>query len=144
MGPPPVPAISKPKVRVLVIDDDPVTLEIVRERLDAAGYDVIVREEAIGTSEVVMTEHPDVVLIDVMMPGLSGDKLARLLSGNARTRDTKIVLHSSRDAADLERIAVECGAIGALEKTHDGPAFMAGLERLLRSARLHDRISSTG
>lgn len=70
-------SLSKPRKRgkVLVVDDDPVTLEVVRERLSEAGYDVFVRADAIGTSQWVAREQPDFILLDVMMPALGGGEL---------------------------------------------------------------------
>src|SRR5262249_26271874 len=65
------------RMRFMVVDDDPVVLEVTRERLSFMGYDVIVRESALGTSAAILRERPDVVLLDVNMPSLSGEQLAQ-------------------------------------------------------------------
>src|SRR5688500_602197 len=83
--------------RVLVVDDDPVTLEVVRERLETLGYVVTVRSEAIGTAQWIAQEQPEFVLLDVSMPALSGTGLAQILGRNSSTRSTAVILHSSRD-----------------------------------------------
>ena len=64
---------------VLVVDDDPIVLEVTRERLEGAGYIVYVREEALGTSQWSAEFQPDIVLLDVNMPALTGLDLAQLL-----------------------------------------------------------------
>jgi CheY-like chemotaxis protein len=116
--------------KVLVVDDDPIILEVVRERLDEAGYDVYVRVDALGTSQWVAREQPDFILLDVMMPALSGGELGQLLKRSNSTNQTAVILHSSMAAASLESVIERTGAIGAIAKTHDGSQFMLDFERL--------------
>jgi DNA-binding response OmpR family regulator len=121
--------------KVLVVDDDPVILEVVRERLDAAGYDVYVRADALGTSQWVAREQPDFILLDVMMPALSGGELGQLLKRSTSTNQTAVILHSSLTAASLQPVIERTGAIGAIGKTHDGAKFMAEFEQLASRVR---------
>jgi DNA-binding response OmpR family regulator len=123
--------------KVLVVDDDPVILEVVRERLDAAGFDVYVREEALGTSQWVAREQPDFILLDVMMPALSGGELGQLLKRSTATNQTAVILHSSMAAATLQPVIERTGAIGAIAKTADGVRFIAEFERLTSRAKPH-------
>jgi hypothetical protein len=58
-----------------------------------------------------------------------------LLRRNERTRDTHIILHSSRPREELERIVGEMGVLGAIEKTADDGAFLAQFQRLVRRVR---------
>ena len=116
--------------RVLVVDDDPVTLEVVRERLETLGYAVTVRDEAIGTAQWIAHEQPEFVLLDVSMPALSGTGLAQILGRNSSTRSTAVILHSSRDAATLQELANSVGAIGAIEKTSDASHFIREFARI--------------
>lgn len=122
--------MARKRGKVLVVDDDPVILEVVRERLDAAGFDVYVREEALGTSQWVAREQPDFVLLDVMMPALSGGELGQLLKRSAATSHTAVILHSSLGAAVLRPVIARTGAIGSIRKTHDGAQFIAEFEAL--------------
>lgn len=116
--------------RVLVVDDDPVTLEVVRERLETLGYDVAVRSEPIGTAQWIAQEQPAFVLLDVSMPALSGTGLAQILGRNSSTRSTAVILHSSRDVATLQELANSVGAIGAIEKTSDAAHFKREFARI--------------
>ena len=116
--------------KVLVVDDDPIILEVVRERLAAAGYDVYVRVDAIGTSQWVAREQPDFILLDVMMPALSGAELGLLLKRSHTTNQTAVILHSSMSAAQLQPVMQRTGAIGAIPKTHDGAQFIAEFDRI--------------
>jgi two-component system alkaline phosphatase synthesis response regulator PhoP len=114
----------------LVVDDDVVALEVSRERLEDAGFSVVTRNKALGTSAYIRTEKPDYVLLDVHMPGLPGDALAKLLSD--RDFETKIILHSATHKDQLVSLASACGAIGVIEKTDDDQAFLAQLQRCLQ------------
>jgi DNA-binding response OmpR family regulator len=117
--------------KVLVVDDDPIALELVRDRLAAQGYTVLTRGEALGTSAAIAHEAPDVVLLDVSMPGLSGERLAKLITQNARGQPVDIIFHSATDPAKLEGIVRQCNALGAIQKTADDSQFMARFESLL-------------
>jgi CheY-like chemotaxis protein len=118
----------------MIVDDDPVVLEVTREVLDEAGYEVTVRASSLGTSAAVLQERPDVVLIDVQMPGLSGDTLARLVRAQLPDTPMAIILHSSTDEAELQQLARGCGATGVIQKGSSPARFLAQLERCLRSA----------
>jgi len=121
--------------KVLVVDDDPVTLEVIRERLDSAGYDVYVRVDALGTSQWVAREQPDFVLLDVVMPALSGGELGQLLKRSHATNQTAVILHSSLSAAALMPVIHRTGAIGVITKTHDAAKFLEEFERIAQSKR---------
>src|SRR5262245_1885960 len=85
------------KTTFLDVDDDPVVLEVARERLEALGFEVTTRDQSLGTSTWVMQHRPDFVLLDVMMPALNGSELASVILRRAST--TAIILHSSKPAA---------------------------------------------
>ena len=121
--------------KILIVDDDQIALEAARERLVKAGYEVCGHHSAIGTSEVIVREQPHVLLLDVMMPGLSGDQLASVLQRNERTRDVAIVLHSSKHPAQLQELLEETGAAGSIQKTHDARLFMIAFDRLMLELR---------
>ncbi len=122
--------------KVLVVDDDPIILEVIRERLDGAGYDVYVRSDALGTSQWVAREQPDFILLDVLMPALGGGELGQLLRRSHTTNQTAVILHSSLDAAALQPVMQRTGAIGVIPKTHDGSKFLEDFERITHRAKV--------
>ncbi len=115
---------------VLIVDDDPIVLEVTRERLEGAGYTVHVREEALGTSQWTAEFQPDIVLLDVNMPALTGPDLAQLLKKRRVTKDIAIILFSSLDPEQLQAKVRAIGAFGAIQKTGDARRFLADFERL--------------
>jgi DNA-binding response OmpR family regulator len=97
------------KKRILVVDDDKTILLATQSLLLIAGYEVFTHDTPFRTSEMIQTWRPDLVLLDVNMPGLAGDKLCALIRGNRRIQ-TKIFFHSSNDETSLRQAVAEFGA----------------------------------
>jgi len=115
---------------VLVIDDDEQYLKLTSRILRGAGYDVVARSEGIGTSAAVSAERPDLVLIDLSMPGLDGDRLAVLIQ-RSMARPPLLVLYSGMSAAVLEKRAAACGAIAAIPKGLPPEQFLKRVASIL-------------
>ena len=119
------------KPLILVVDDSEVLLKITRLYLINAGFEVITRSRPIGTAAEILRMKPDIVLLDVLMPGLTGDKITKLIreSGVA----TKIVLHSGKENNELRELSIECGADGYIKKTNDNHEFINKVKSFLSS-----------
>lgn len=102
--------------RILVVDDDPDLLEITKELLELDGYHVRVQQSPFGTTKSVLEFEPDLILLDVNMPGLSGDRLAALLIRGEEGIRRRVLLYSSNDELSLHRAALEVGAEGYIPK----------------------------
>lgn len=87
--------------RILIVDDDPAHLDSTRGILEEEGYEVFTHHQPFGSTAMIAEVKPDLVLLDVNMPGLSGDRLAEVYRANARTRTTRVVLYSSNDEDTL-------------------------------------------
>ncbi len=84
---------NRVKKKVLVVDDDVLSLKISRARLESAGYDVITSERAIGTLLIIIREKPDVILLDLNMPEIGGENFI-LPSNSKKIQDRPIRLKS--------------------------------------------------
>ncbi|HEY3666984.1 MAG TPA: response regulator [Polyangiaceae bacterium] len=124
------------RTTVLIVDDDPIVLEVTKERLEGAGYEVHTREEALGTSQWTAEFQPDIVLLDVNMPALAGPELAQLLKKRRATKDIAIILYSSLESEELKAKVRATGAVGAIQKTGDDRKFLADFERLASRLRI--------
>ncbi len=116
---------------VLVLDDDPIVLAVTEERLINLGYDVVTRDQVLGTSQWIVQRRPWLLLLDVMMPAMSGSELASFL--RRRGIQTHIVLHSSKDMTELQRLVRQTGAIGAIPKGLSDAQFEKHFKTLTRS-----------
>jgi CheY-like chemotaxis protein len=95
---------------------------------------------AIGVTRAVVANCIDVVVIDVSMPTLSGDKLATLLRQNPRCKDLGVVLISGRAIGELERLAQEVEADAVVTKAEARTRFLPAVEF---AARLRGRTGIT-
>lgn len=123
-----------PALKVLVIDDDPVVLALSQAALEHHGHEVVTLEGAIGAMAVVLRERPRVIVVDMQMPGLSGDEWLRMLRDRKLLGDDgeiAVILHSGARAAELEKLVVEMGALGAIVKKGDAHGFAKAFEVLV-------------
>src|SRR5450432_673341 len=102
---------------ILVIDDSEVVLEMTRFTLESAGFRVLTRDRAQGSIVAILHEQPDLVLLDVNMPSMSGDSIAEILTRAGPARGTVVVLYSSLPANALRMKALATGAHGFIQKT---------------------------
>lgn len=78
-------------MKILVIEDDPTDLKLMGAILKISGHDVDGRPVAEGAMEAIMADRPDVILLDLRLPGMDGLTLVRLLKADAATRRIPIV-----------------------------------------------------
>ena len=100
--------------RVLIVDDDEDSGELTARRLQSLGAHIDFHRGPFGTLGTVRAGNYDVVLLDVMMPGLSGPQLVELLK--ADEKQPAILLYSATDVDQLRELAAACGASGYLSK----------------------------
>jgi DNA-binding response OmpR family regulator len=88
--------------RVLVADDDPIVRELIVYKLETEGYEVVVAEDGTSALSAVRENVPDIVVLDVHMPGLSGFDVCRMMRADpASARVPVIMLTASVQEADI-------------------------------------------
>jgi CheY-like chemotaxis protein len=130
--------VSVRKPKIVVIDDSEIVLEVTKGALEGAGYEVIVHDRPAGCVALILHEKPDLVLMDVNMPGLGGDTIVSVLGKAAPTSDTIVLLHSSLSAAVLRTKAATAGAHGFIQKSGDLFGLVREVNRWLK------RVNSSG
>lgn len=108
--------MEKKRKKILVVDDDENHLTTTRELLEDEGYDVVVHQNGFGATSCICANQPDLVLLDINMPALSGDNLAPLLLGNDCTKQVPIVFYSSNDEDSLRSSVAKHGVAGYICK----------------------------
>ncbi len=101
---------------ILVVDDDMKHLLTAKDLLEDMGYEVRMHQFAFGVTNVVRETQPDLILLDMNMPGLSGERLSKVLLLNEKTKEIPIVFYSSNDEDSLRRAVVEHGVKGYIAK----------------------------
>jgi len=127
--------------KVLVVDDTPYNVKLLADLLAIRGYAVATAtngEEALAS---VAAGVPDLVLLDIMMPGLSGYDVCRRLRADAATALLPVVLVTSLDAQQERVKGIEAGADDFLGKPINQPELFARVRSLLRIKALQDEVS---
>ncbi len=116
---------------VLVVDDDPVIQRLLRVNFEMEGYEVIVASDGLDGLERARADHPDIVVLDIMMPRMSGLDVAKALKADPDTASIPVLLLSAKaQEADL-RAGDESGADGYLTKPFDPLQLLQRVEELL-------------
>src|SRR5436190_161474 len=102
--------------RVLVVDDDPKILSLLRRGLSFEGYQVATAEDGLGALTAARDQPPDLVVLDVMMPGLDGLEVCRRLRAGAE--DVPILMLTARDTVPDRVAGLDAGADDFLGETN--------------------------
>ena len=124
--------------RVLVVEDDPDLSRLMAAHLASEGYDVARAPEAAAALELVGAGCVDVVVLDLMLPRISGDGLLVRLREREGTRDLPVIVVSAKDAVWTRVDLLRLGADDYLTKPFDLDELTARIEALLRRSRSAD------
>ncbi len=123
-------------VKLLVVDDEPAIREMINFALTRSGFECIEAEDAAAAKRLISSGQPDMLLLDVMMPGQSGLDLARELRSNATTKDIPIIMLTAR-GADQDKIrGLDVGADDYMTKPFSPGELVARINALLRRSSL--------
>jgi DNA-binding response OmpR family regulator len=125
---------------ILVVDDQRPVLEMTAGLLRALGYEVVTAQDGEAALERVRSRNPDLVVSDIMMPGMDGYELCRRLRTDPATALLPVVLVTSLDPASERVKGIEAGADDFLSKPVNWPELFARVRRLLRVKQLQDEV----
>ena len=121
--------------RVLIIEDNLSNLELTSELIQAKGHQVICATSGNDALSIARAEQPDLILLDVQLPGVDGLTVARALKAEPATKEIPIVGISAHAMPEDEARALQAGCIAYLRKPLDTRGFLDLMERLLGGAR---------
>jgi CheY-like chemotaxis protein len=129
--------------RVLIADDNPQGVELLEAYLSETDYDVQTAADGEETLQKVKAWQPDLILLDVMMPRISGFEVCKRLRANAATRDIAVLMITALDQhSDINR-AVEAGSDGFLTKPINKKDLLVHVHAALQSRRYKGQLEQT-
>jgi CheY-like chemotaxis protein len=123
------------QVTVVVADDSPTMRRIVGGVLSGAGFDVVLAEDGVEAVQTVFRTMPDVVILDVQMPRVSGYVAARLLKDDWQTADIPVLFLTSLNAASDRYWGARAGADRFLTKDFEAPELVEAVTTAIEQAR---------
>lgn len=132
------------KKRVLIVEDEAMSRTIIREIVESSGY--AVAEAVDGTDGLAQAErmHPDVILLDIRMPGLDGYEVCRGLKENPETKTIPVIFVTGVEDAALNQLAFQVGGVACVMKPLRREALVAVIEAVLASVQRQAKPRAPG
>jgi DNA-binding NarL/FixJ family response regulator len=131
------PTVGRP-ARILIVDDEPLNVDYLEQELDGLGFETETAANGLEALERVAAVPPDLVLLDVMMPGMDGISVLRILKGDPETRLVPVVLMTALNAVEDRVRGIEAGADDFLSKPVDDRELLARINAALALKRAID------
>ena len=128
--------------RVLVIDDSTTVLAVLRRYLEQNQYIVLEAETAEAGIQIARQEHPDLVFLDIVLPGMNGFTALRTLRREPGTKDIPVIMMSGNEQATEQFYAQRIGADDFMKKPFSRPELFARIERLLDDDKVPKRFAA--
>lgn len=128
---------------VLVVDDNPQNLELILAYLEDLDCRTVSAEGGLEALEIIRNDPPDLVLLDVMMPKISGFEVCRKLKANPQTTDIPVIMVTAlNEMGDIER-AIQSGTDDFLSKPVNKWELITRVKTMLRLKHLTDKLERT-
>jgi CheY-like chemotaxis protein len=115
--------------KILVVDDEPDVVSLIERTLRADGFQVLSAYDGIGALDLVTREKPDLILLDIMMPMMSGYEVCEQLKSNPQTQDIPILCLSSAHAPEARAQGMRAGAVDLITKPFFPAELVAQIKR---------------
>lgn len=129
--------------KILVVDDDPQTLRVVEGFLKGAGFEVLPAMSGDDALRVACEASPELILLDLVMPGMSGHEVLQELKTNEKTSDIPVVIVTAVDQMAEKEKAIQEGADDFLAKPIEKRELLIRIRTLLKVRHLHRDLERT-
>jgi len=120
------------KTHIMVVEDHTVNLKLVRDLLEMDGFEVVSCIDAESALECLQTIRPDMILMDIGLPGMSGLELTRILKAEAQTKDIKIIAVTAFAMKTDKDKVMEAGCDGYITKPINTRTFTGQILDMLK------------
>lgn len=134
---------AKEQAKILVIEDDETSAELLETKLGALGYDVTIALNAKDGIAADKNVRPHLILLDVVLPEMSGFEVCRKLIESHGDRYVPIILVTGMDDVSAKIRGLESGAYDYITKPYDAQELLARVRSALRNKRLYDELLAT-
>ena len=126
--------------RILIIDDLPENVFMLQDRLENEGYEVVKAYDGKTGIAKATSEMPDLILLDVMMPEMTGIEVCKILKQDPVTTDIPIIIVTAKSSADDAKEGLEAGAFDYIKKPFEKVELLARINSALKLAEAHRQI----
>lgn len=121
------------QARILVVDDDPVILRLIEVNLDLEGFEVVTADRGEDAIKKARETAPDLIILDLMMPEMSGWEIAERLQKDDKASGIPLVFLSARTQDEDRRRGEELGVAGYVTKPFDPADLVATIRKLTKT-----------
>jgi diguanylate cyclase (GGDEF)-like protein len=128
------------KAKILLVEDDPVQANVAKEYLESSGYEIMWADSGKGAIKIAKTKQLDLILLDMILPDLSGNEVCRWLKLNEDTKGIPIIILSVKGSTEEKVSGLEAGAEDYLPKPYNEIELNARIYACLRTKALQDEL----
>ena len=121
--------------RILIVEDNATYRKMLKMRLESMGYETFTAQDGLEGLDVARKEKPDLVILDLMLPGMDGHKVCRLLKFDRNFRHIPVVVLTSRDLEEDAELVKQSRGDAFIVKTTRAAIIMDVIKRLLERGR---------
>jgi len=125
---------ASPKKKILILDDHPASRRNLQKKLEASGFCVQVVSDGLAGLNAIRKENPDLVILDVVLPGLDGHKVCRMIKFDKNLGRIPVIVWTSRDLDEAAELAKQVKADAFIVKTTKQAVILEIIQRLLEKS----------
>jgi two-component system, cell cycle response regulator len=137
-----MPAEDSPKQLILIVDDHPDNIEVLKVRLEALGYLIATASDGETALKMVAEQPPDLILLDVMMPRMDGNEVARRIKADTSLPYIPIIMQTALDSTQSKVTGLDSGADDYITKPINYPELQARMTAALRMKKVQDELAA--
>ncbi len=134
---------KKPSAVILIVDDTPANLSILFDLLDNTDYKVLIAEDGQSALELSENQSPDLILLDILMPGMDGFATCKALKENNNTRDIPVIFMSALSETEKKLNGFQLGAVDYITKPFQNEEVLARIRTHLHIQQLQQQLQES-